>query len=133
MSVRELQLDTGLEEIQFRDELGRLLATVWFNPTDMGIASRARTEMDALEKRWKDKKGEEPDLAALEQEVRTLFDKIFACPFSETVFENISPLALMEDGRCFYESLLDAMLPVMEQCIREKAQKSHEHLQKYLS
>lgn len=130
--MKELQLDTGLEEIQFRDELGRLLATVWFNPTDMGIATRARAEMEALERRWKGT-GQEPDLAALEQEVRQLFDRIFACPFSETVFESISPLALMEDGRCFYESLLEALLPVMEKCIREKAEKSHEHLRKYLS
>lgn len=128
--MKELKLETGLEEIQFRDELGRLLATVWFNPTDMGIASRAKEEMDALEKKWK---GKELNLLELDREVRDLFDRIFACPFSDTVFENISPLALMEDGRCFYECLLEALLPVMEKCIREKAEKSHEHLRKYLS
>lgn len=130
--MTEITLDTGLEEVRILNKKGERVASVWFNPADVGIISRAQQAVEELRNRQQ--KPSQPGEAVLEMEktVKQLFDRVFGGNFADTIFEIISPLTVMEDGSCFYETLIEQLLPLMEEKIREKETKSHEHLRKYL-
>lgn len=130
--MTEIVLDTGLEEVSILDRRGERVASVWFNPADVGIVSRARQAVEEL--RAGQRKLAEGGEAVLEMEktVKQLFDRVFGGKFSETIFDRISPLTIMADGSCFYEVLIERLLPLMEEKIRENGARSHEHLRKYL-
>lgn len=129
--MREITLDTGLEEVRILDRRGETVASVWFNPADVGIISRAR---QAVEEMQAGKQTPDGPTAVLEMEktVKELFDRVFGGRFSSTIFEKVSPLTILEDGSCFYEALIDQLLPLMEEKIREKGAKGHERMRKYL-
>lgn len=130
--MTEITLDTGLEEVRILNKRGERVASVWFNPADVGIISRAQQAVEELRNRQQ--RSSQPGEAVLEMEktVKQLFDRVFGGNFADTIFEIVSPLTVMADGSCFYETLIEQLLPLMEEKIREKEAKSHEHLRKYL-
>lgn len=114
-----LSINFGLKSYPIEDEqTGQELGVIYFNPSDVGLATRweaARKAIkEATETMPKSGDGMLEALGELDNRVKAQLDYAFGTPVSAVLFQQVSSLALCDDGRMVIENVLDALAPIVE-------------------
>lgn len=135
----EVKAKTGAEQLRILDEHDRELGILSFYPTDLNLSARIETgtkEIESILKEAKDKTQimEEKDFLAevpvidvrLKEQLNYIFDTNVSSLFGETNL--LTPTA---DG-FLIEGILNAILPVIKDCIQKAADQMEKKKDKYL-
>lgn len=135
----EVKAKTGAEQLRILDEHDRELGILSFYPTDLNLSARIETgtkEIESILKVAKDKTQimEEKDFLAevpvidvrLKEQLNYIFDTNVSSLFGETNL--LTPTA---DG-FLIEGILNAILPVIKDCIQKAADQMEKKKDKYL-
>ncbi|MDD6268102.1 MAG: hypothetical protein PUA92_09525 [Clostridium sp.] len=135
----EVKAKTGAEQLRILDEHDRELGILSFYPTDLNLSARIETgtkEIESILKEAKDKTQimEEKDFLAevpvidarLKEQLNYIFDTKVSSLFGETNL--LTPTA---DG-FLIEGILNAILPVIKDCIQKAADQMEKKKDKYL-
>lgn len=135
----EVKAKTGAEQLRILDEHDRQLGILSFYPTDLNLSARIETgtkEIESILKEAKDKTQimEEKDFLAevpvidarLKEQLNYIFDTKVSSLVGETNL--LTPTA---DG-FLIEGILNAILPVIKDCIQKAADQMEKKKDKYL-
>lgn len=135
----EVKAKTGAEQLRILDEHDRELGILSFYPTDLNLSARIETgtkEIESILKEAKDKTQimEEKDFLAevpvidarLKEQLNYIFDTKVSSLVGETNL--LTPTA---DG-FLIEGILNAILPVIKDCIQKTADQMEKKKDKYL-
>ncbi len=135
----EVKAKTGAEQLRILDEHDRELGILSFYPTDLNLSARIETgtkEIESILKEAKDKTQimEEKDFLAevpvidarLKEQLNYIFDTKVSSLVGETNL--LTPTA---DG-FLIEGILNAILPVIKDCIQKAADQMEKKKDKYL-
>lgn len=135
----EVKAKTGAEQLRILDEHDRELGILSFYPTDLNLSARIETgtkEIESILKEAKDKTQimEEKDFLAevpvidarLKEQLNYIFDTKVSSLVGETNL--LTPTA---DG-FLIEGILNAILPVIKECIQKAAERMESKKDKYL-
>ena len=111
-----LKIDLGLKSFEVCDTDGNTLGTIRFNPSDPGLLPRWKDAERRVRElaSTPDGKYDTPDgLAMLDHEVKAQIDHAFGTPVSEVFFQQVSSLAICEDGSMVLDHVLQAVEPII--------------------
>ncbi|MEE1463644.1 MAG: hypothetical protein UF444_13320 [Ruthenibacterium lactatiformans] len=111
-----LKIDLGLKSFEVCDTDGNALGTIRFNPSDPGLLPRWKDAERRVRELASTPDGEydTPDgLAMLDHEVKAQIDHAFGTPVSEVFFQQVSSLAICEDGSMVLDHVLQAVEPII--------------------
>ena len=136
-----IKIDTGVKVFDIENERGELLGQLKVNPSDLNFFTRADKFKKNIQS-WIDdvndiqnteltedlilEKLDEYD-TNIKREVNELFDDPDA---SKIVFGNQNVFNTY-NGTSFIERFLTAILPIIQNCLQEEAQKSADRVNKY--
>ena len=111
-----LKIDLGLKSFEVCDTDGNTLGTIRFNPSDPGLLPRwtdAETRVRELASTPEGDYDTADGLAMLDREVKAQIDHAFGTPVSEVFFQQVSSLAICEDGSMVLDHVLQAVEPII--------------------
>ena len=106
-----LKIDLGLKSFEVCDTDGNTLGTIRFNPSDPGLLPRWKDAEKRVRELASTPEGEydtADGLAMLDREVKAQIDHAFGTPVSEVFFQQVSSLAICEDGSMVLDHVLEA-------------------------
>lgn len=134
-----IKIDLGLRKYALQDADGGELGTISFNPSDPGLLPRFEDAKNVI-LGVTEKAGSMDSVAAiaeLDRQVKQALDNAFGSPVSAVVFQGVSSLAICPDGTLVVEHVLEELLPVIEDAMRQAGKASGErvaqHSGKYLA
>lgn len=123
-----LTLKTGDVNYAIRNEYGEEIGTIRFNPADMDIMRRC----DEVERWFKNIDiPEEPtidDFFNLTDKIKAQFDFLLNRNVSGEVFKICNPLTLTADGTYFYSNVLEAVMQIIADTVKERRAKSEQRI-----
>lgn len=126
-----LQVSTGAQLIELKNENGRKIGEFEFIPTALGIIERYKEVASFFDGYQFPKEPTEEDLLALEKGVKEQFDKLFNYPVSDGIFEKCYALTVVEDGDFFFEKVLDGISGLIEQTMKVRVERKKQKIRKY--
>ena len=111
-----LKIDLGLKSFEVCDTDGNTLSTIRFNPSDPGLLPRWKDAEKRVRELASTPEGEydtADGLAMLDREVKAQIDHAFGTPVSEVFFQQVSSLAICEDGSMVLDHVLQAVEPII--------------------
>lgn len=111
-----LKIDLGLKSFEVCDTDGNTLGTIRFNPSDPGLLPRWKDAEKRVRELASTPEGEyntADGLAMLDREVKAQIDHAFGTPVSEVFFQQVSSLAICEDGSMVLDHVLQAVEPII--------------------
>ncbi|KJF41179.1 hypothetical protein TQ39_02960 [Ruthenibacterium lactatiformans] len=111
-----LKIDLGLKSFEVCDTDGNTLGTIHFNPSDPGLLPRWKDAEKRVRELASTPEGEydtADGLAMLDREVKAQIDHAFGTPVSEVFFQQVSSLAICEDGSMVLDHVLQAVEPII--------------------
>ena len=111
-----LKIDLGLKSFEVCDTDGNTLGTIRFNPSDPGLLPRWKDAEKRVRELASTPEGEydtADGLARLDREVKAQIDHAFGTPVSEVFFQQVSSLAICEDGSMVLDHVLQAVEPII--------------------
>ena len=111
-----LKIDLGLKSFEVCDTDGNTLGTIRFNPSDPGLLPRWKDAEKRVRELASTPEGEydtADGLAMLGREVKAQIDHAFGTPVSEVFFQQVSSLAICEDGSMVLDHVLQAVEPII--------------------
>lgn len=111
-----LKIDLGLKSFEVCDTDGNTLGTIRFNPSDPGLLPRWKDAEKRVRELASTPEGEydtAAGLAMLDREVKAQIDHAFGTPVSEVFFQQVSSLAICEDGSMVLDHVLQAVEPII--------------------
>ena len=111
-----LKIDLGLKSFEVCDTDGNTLGTIRFNPPDPGLLPRWKDAEKRVRELASTPEGEydtADGLAMLDREVKAQIDHAFGTPVSEVFFQQVSSLAICEDGSMVLDHVLQAVEPII--------------------
>ena len=111
-----LKIDLGLKSFEVCDTDGNTLGTICFNPSDPGLLPRWKDAEKRVRELASTPEGEydtADGLAMLDREVKAQIDHAFGTPVSEVFFQQVSSLAICEDGSMVLDHVLQAVEPII--------------------
>ena len=111
-----LKIDLGLKSFEVCDTDGNTLGTIRFNPSDPGLLPRWKDAEKRVRELASTPEGEHDTadgLAMLDREVIAQIDHAFGTPVSEVFFQQVSSLAICEDGSMVLDHVLQAVEPII--------------------
>ena len=111
-----LKIDLGLKSFEVCDTDGNTLGTIRFNPSDPGLLPRWKDAEKRVRELASTPEGEydtADGLAMLDREVKAQIDHAFGTPVSEVFFQQVSSLAICEDGGMVLDHVLQAVEPII--------------------
>ena len=134
-----IKIDLGLRKYALQDADGSELGTISFNPSDPGLLPRFEEAKNVI-LGVTEKAGSMDSVAAiaeLDRQVKQALDNAFGSPVSAVVFQGVSSLAICPDGTLVVEHVLEELLPVIEDAMRQAGKATGErvaqHIGKYLA
>jgi len=126
-----LKIDLGLRTYDIEDADGNFVGAIRFNPADIGFVSR----WQAFQNRAAVLADEPPRtpqaMAAADEELKQLMDKVFAAPCADVLLQGQSCFAMCMDGRFILTNVLEALVPVMKNAIEQAQKASAERMAKH--
>lgn len=122
-----LAIDTGDETFCITNAKGEAIAELTFNPADVGIGIRYKEASEHL-KALKDSSID--DVLQLDEMLRKEFAFLLGRDNVSEAFSKISPLALLKDGRWFFEALMETVSGIIDKTTEERMKKTEERIQK---
>ena len=128
-----INTETGLKCFSINNDENKV---IWFNPADVNIISRLKKASEELSLLAEDTKPSDDidvvvtELERLDGEIRRQMDCIFDYPVSDIVFGATSPMATIK-GVPYFERFLNAVLPVLEQEMKDEYKAMEKRLGKY--
>lgn len=125
-----LNFADGTQEFVINNDPDRVIR---FNPGDFGILERLKAaggKIDEIGKRYADKENTPEVLAECDRELRGIIDEVFANKIADTAFGKTNCLSFA-GGKPIFENFLDAVVPVIEQNVRDESEKSKARIDKY--
>lgn len=123
-----LTLNTGDVNYAIRNEYGEEIGSIRFNPADMDIMRRC----DQVEQWFKELEiPDEPtidDFFALTDKIKAQFDFLLNRNVSGEVFKVCNPLTLTADGSYYYTNVLDAVMQIIAETVKERRAKSEQRI-----
>ena len=114
--MASLKIDLGLKSFEVCDTDGNTLGTIRFNPSDPGLLPRWKDAEKRVRELASTPEGEydtADGLAMLDREVKAQIDHAFGTPVSEVFFQQVSSLAICEDGSMVLDHVLQAVEPII--------------------
>ena len=111
-----LKIDLGLKSFEVCDTDGNTLGPIRFNPSDPGLLPRWNDAEKRVRELASTPEGEydtADGLAMLDREVKAQIDHAFGTPVSEVFFQQVSSLAICEDGSMVLDHVLQAVEPII--------------------
>ena len=111
-----LKIDLGLKSFEVCDTDGNTLGTIRFNPSDQEQPPRCKDAEKRVRELASTPEGEydtADGLAMLDREVKAQIDHAFGTPVSEVFFQQVSSLAICEDGSMVLDHVLQAVEPII--------------------
>ena len=115
-AMATLKIDLGLKSFEVCDTDGNTLGTIRFNPSDPGLLPRWKDAEKRVRELASTPEGEydtADGLAMLDREVKAQIDHAFGTPVSEVFFQQVSSLAICEDGSMVLDHVLQAVEPII--------------------
>lgn len=126
-----LRIDLGLRTYDIEDADGNFVGAIRFNPADIGFVARWNSFQEYAT-RLADNPPRTPQaMAAADEELKRLMDKVFAAPCADVLLQGQSCFAMCMDGRFILTNVLEALVPVMKGAITEAQQASAERMAKH--
>lgn len=126
-----LQVSTGAQLIELKNENGRKIGEFEFIPTDTGIIERYKDVVKYFDDYALPKEPTEDDLMKLERGVRDQFDHLFGYEVSDGIFSKCGALTIVEDGDFFFEKVLDGVAGLIEQTMKARVEKKKQKILAY--
>jgi len=123
--VAVLNINLGLKSYEICDTDGNTVGVIRFNPSDPGMVSRWK-EVQEFINGFDEKEYNTPEkIGEADRAIKEKFNYAFGTDVSSVLFQNVSSLALCEDGRMVLENVLEAVQPIIEEAMKV-AQKNSE-------
>ena len=120
-----LNINLGLKSYEICDTDGNTVGVIRFNPSDPGMVSRWK-EVQEFINGFDEKEYHTPEkIGEADRAIKEKFNYAFGTDVSSVLFQNVSSLALCEDGRMVLENVLEAVQPIIEEAMKV-AQKNSE-------
>jgi len=133
--MKSINFDVGLKEFMINDDPNRI---VKFNPSDYAIITRfneAQKEMEVLFAEMQEKSANASDLEAqskiieeVNAKLKASVNKIFAYDIADTVFGDLSPMAMV-NGTPLYVLFIESAFAE----VKEAVDKENKGVEKYTS
>lgn len=130
----EYVVDPGDVDVELKDAQGNTLCLFSFNPTDTNIVSRYKSVKKFLEE-YKAEEEEESSgerLKKIEKEVCGQLDYLLGKNISDKIFDNIGAFTLSEDGKTYFDIVVECVADVIEKATKNRIDAKIKHLDKYI-
>ena len=113
-----LNINLGLKSYEICDTDGNTVGVIRFNPSDPGMVSRWK-EVQEFINGFDEKEYNAPEkIGEADRAIKEKFNYAFGADVSSVLFQNVSSLALCEDGRMVLENVLEAVQPIIEEAMK---------------
>lgn len=136
--MKEITINAAAEEYAFKDENGKLLFTLTFYPSDVGILNRYETLVSALndiEVKNIDKNSPIQEVAALlktaEESIAEHIDRFFNAQMAKQIFAVMSPFTPLNNGKLYVEEVMDRIGTIIESELKVRTTRMKLRMQKY--
>jgi len=131
----KLKIDTGAITIPVQDEDGEELGSIKFNPADMDIIVRYQNGIDQFSniELSNDENLTIEEYKSVCDQIKAIYDYIFAYNVSEVVFAKSSPLTPLKNGEFYCENVLNGMIGIVEKVIDKRIEKKMAKIKKATS
>lgn len=119
-------VDTGSTTFTFTNEHGQMIAFFRINPTDTAVLNRWRPMAEAFANDTTE------SMEEYEETVQKRFCEFLGYDCKASLFGRVSATAIMADGRCFAQHVLDALaLHIGPEIKRRREERLSRYLGKY--
>lgn len=124
-----LNFDDGYKTYEINGDPNRVIK---INPADVGILKRLQAAQDsisALQSKYNSIDTPEA-LAECDKDLRAIIDDVFASPVADIAFGGSNCLSLA-GGSSIYENFLNAIIPIVQETVKEESKASEKRISKY--
>lgn len=119
-----LRIDTGFISVPIYDSGdGKMLGTIKFNPSDMGIIRRYDSVVNDFENIAIRDEADFDEMISLEKKVEEALDYLLGCRASESIFAICSPFSPVSDGDLYVEKIIEGIAQIIENVTDERIKK----------
>lgn len=126
-----INFNDGLKTYSINDDPDRIIK---INPADFGIMQRLDTAHKRLSAEYEKLNGKEElsyeDMYRFSDMLKSELNYIFASDVADIVLAGASPLSTV-NGEPLFQVFLNAILPIIEDAVREESAASEKRIQKY--
>ena len=125
---------SALLKYTFTDEDGMIVAHFNMNPADVKLYDRLNNidaKIEELQKRFQGKDNDSAFAIEFNNAVEDLFCYVIGYDVKTCLFGFISATSIMEDGKLFYEKVLEVMQNAVGKEVEKRAKKMQKNIEKY--
>lgn len=127
-------IGAGLVKFTFTDMDGDVFAYFRMNPADIKLYERIEkieAKIEELQRRVENEEDEIRKAIEYNNAVEDLFCYVIGYDVKECLFGFASATAVMENGQCFWEKVLDVMLKEVTKEVEKRGKKMQNNIKKY--
>lgn len=128
-----IEFNQGVKEYSIAGDPDRVIR---FVPSDFNFLNRAEQAIKEIEKiankYSKSAESNAEQIAACDAEIRRQIDYIFGSDVCTAAFGNTNCTSLA-GGNPLYENFLNAVIPVIQKCVKDEKRKAEKNISKYTS
>lgn len=126
-----INFNDGLKTYSINDDPNRLIK---INPADFGILQRLDAAYKRLSEEYKELNNKEEltyeDMFSFSDKLKFELNYIFASDVADVVLAGASPMSTV-NGEPLFQVFLNAILPIIEDAVREESAASEKRIQRY--
>lgn len=123
--MKDIIIDDGSVKIAIKNNVGKDLGTLYFNPTDMGMMNRWEEFIDKMNDI--DDIGDD-NFETVSQQIIDNIESLFIG--ASSFFEVTHPLSLSKDGDLYFEKVIDVLGNLVEEQTNQRIEKKLKKIEK---
>lgn len=122
-----INIDTGIETVEIKNELGDVIGSFRFNPSDTNMAYRAEEAIAAINNLKIDEE-KLRDLTSPESKefckfIGQQFDFVLGFEVADDIFRNLGVLSLVRNGDYYFEKAFEGIVGYVEKVTKQRVNK----------
>ena len=123
----KLSIDTGIETVEIENELGEVIGSFKFNPSDVNMAYRIETAAQAINDREIDEEKLKDVTSAEFKEfcdfLGQQFDYVLGFDVVDGIFAKVHMLTPVRNGDFYFEQVFDGIAGYVEKATKQRVNK----------
>lgn len=129
METLNLEVNSGLVQVNLTDSEGDVVGSFKFNPSDFDIIKRYEGVADAL-KNFEVEDDSNESFFKASDFIKEQFNVLLGGNVSEGIFGSCNPLNIVDDGSFYFEKVMEVIEKVIESKFDTRLKKSTEKINK---
>lgn len=127
----ELVINTGTRRYTVKDEHGRLMGTLFWNPADTGILERYNEVVAYFDSIVVPEDGTEQFIIDTNKGIVEKLSYMLNEDTSESLFSKVAPLSILANGNVFVYELLEKIAMLVEKESKVRVKRANTKINKY--